>query len=176
MHEKFIYWSLDKSAILAKWKNCQNGTFEPVHEIHKSYKDLIKKKKYYAINHVVQRLSKDSSLIQMNYFGDLWFIQTNIIIELKEISMLWVFCKVMMLFSCFLLLLEPTMTTHQPTHPHLQHNKLGCTNHDFECFANLVSPLFQRAKQHLANLVYLLKWAIWSSSNGHLESNREVLL
>ena len=24
-----------KSAILAKWKNCQNGTFEPVHEIQK---------------------------------------------------------------------------------------------------------------------------------------------
>ena len=22
-----------KSAILAEWKNCQNGTFEPVHEI-----------------------------------------------------------------------------------------------------------------------------------------------
>ena len=24
-----------KSAILAEWKNCQNGTFEPVHEIQK---------------------------------------------------------------------------------------------------------------------------------------------
>ena len=26
-----------KSAILAEWKNCQNGTFEPVHEIHKTF-------------------------------------------------------------------------------------------------------------------------------------------
>ena len=26
-----------KSAILAEWKNYQNGTFEPVHEIQKSF-------------------------------------------------------------------------------------------------------------------------------------------
>ena len=26
-----------KSAILAEWKNCQNGTFEPVHEIQKKF-------------------------------------------------------------------------------------------------------------------------------------------
>ena len=26
-----------KSAILAKMKNCQNGTFEPVHEIQKKF-------------------------------------------------------------------------------------------------------------------------------------------
>ena len=26
-----------KSAILAKMKNCQNGTFEPVHEIQKNF-------------------------------------------------------------------------------------------------------------------------------------------
>ena len=26
-----------KSAILAEWKNCQNGTFEPVHEIQKFF-------------------------------------------------------------------------------------------------------------------------------------------
>ena len=26
-----------KSAILAEWKNCQNGTFEPVHEIQKIF-------------------------------------------------------------------------------------------------------------------------------------------
>jgi hypothetical protein len=24
-----------KSAILAEWKNCQNGTFKPMHEIQK---------------------------------------------------------------------------------------------------------------------------------------------
>jgi hypothetical protein len=31
-----------KSAILAEWKNCQNGIFEPVHEIQKKFrpKDL----------------------------------------------------------------------------------------------------------------------------------------
>ena len=27
-----------KSAILAEWKNCQNGTFEPVHEIQKFFR------------------------------------------------------------------------------------------------------------------------------------------
>ena len=26
-----------KSAILAEWKNCQNSTFEPVHEIQKNF-------------------------------------------------------------------------------------------------------------------------------------------
>ena len=26
-----------KSAILAEWKNCQNGTFEPAHEIQKIF-------------------------------------------------------------------------------------------------------------------------------------------
>jgi hypothetical protein len=26
-----------KSAILAEWKNCQNDTFEPVHEIQKNF-------------------------------------------------------------------------------------------------------------------------------------------
>ena len=26
-----------RSAILAEWKNCQNGTFEPVHEIQKFF-------------------------------------------------------------------------------------------------------------------------------------------
>ena len=26
-----------KSAILAEWKNCQNGTFEPLHEIQKLF-------------------------------------------------------------------------------------------------------------------------------------------
>ena len=26
-----------KSAILAEWKNCQNDTFEPVHEIQKKF-------------------------------------------------------------------------------------------------------------------------------------------
>ena len=26
-----------KSAILEKWKNCQNGTFQPVHEIQKLF-------------------------------------------------------------------------------------------------------------------------------------------
>ena len=26
-----------KSSILAEWKNCQNGTFEPAHEIEKNF-------------------------------------------------------------------------------------------------------------------------------------------
>jgi hypothetical protein len=29
--------SFGQSAILAEWKNCQNGTFEPVHEIQKFF-------------------------------------------------------------------------------------------------------------------------------------------
>ena len=36
--QKFLdFMHAFKSAILAEWKNCQNGTFEPVHEIQKNF-------------------------------------------------------------------------------------------------------------------------------------------
>ena len=35
--KKFNFTHGFKSAILAEWKNCQNGTFAPVHEIQKNF-------------------------------------------------------------------------------------------------------------------------------------------